>query len=81
MLHPPFFDVHADLLIEEVTIASKVSTPTAFVTSSSPLCPLAPRPSGGLGGHAGQGGGQASHGSQGSGHGGLGGAHSGQGSA
>jgi hypothetical protein len=47
MLHPPFFDVRADLLVEEVTIASKVSTPTAFVTSSSPSCPLAPRPSGG----------------------------------
>lgn len=54
---PSFSDIRADLLIEEVTIASKVSTPTAFVTSSSsPSRPPAPRSGGvqGSHGHAGQ---------------------------
>jgi hypothetical protein len=41
---PSYSDVRVDLLIEEVTLSSKSSTPTAFVTSSSPARPPAAHP-------------------------------------
>jgi uncharacterized membrane protein YgcG len=69
---PSYSDVRADLLIEEVTLASKSSTPTAFVTSSSPARPPAAHPRDNQGSHTGQtGGGQGS--GQGVGSGGQGG--------
>jgi hypothetical protein len=57
---PSFADVRADLLIEEVTMASKVSTPTALVASSSPSRPPVPHSGGAQGAPAGHGG-QPSH--------------------
>lgn len=37
-----YSNVRTNLLIEEVTLASKISTPTAFVASSSSSCPPMP---------------------------------------
>ena len=59
---PSYSDVRADLLIEVVALASKSSTPMAFVASSSSH-PLQPR-SRGSGASAGQGQGGQGHGRQ-----------------
>jgi uncharacterized membrane protein YgcG len=73
-----YSDVRADLLIEEVTLASKSSTPTAFVTSTSPAPPPAPRTSDNQGVHTGQTGSSQGGGSgvQAGGHGSRGGGRS-----
>jgi hypothetical protein len=58
--HPsPTFEPVLDrtlVLIEEVTMASKVSTPTTLVASSSPSCPPVPRSGRAPGASAGHGG-------------------------
>jgi hypothetical protein len=66
-LFPSYSDVCADLLIEEVTLASKTTTPTAFVASSSSRSSTPRPPTGhGVAGQGGQGGqGGTAHGGHG----------------